>query len=242
MKRLVPALLSALFLVAGCGSTPPPPLPAAPADLLADVAGHLDTQSTFRLTMDTSVPQATSTAKPGPQPLYTVSLSGMWRTADRAGSMTGKLNGVSSTVLVSDGVEYISLSPPQNGKSWLKVDDGGLFGLFDDPTLVAQLLRAYHGLDAPAGARHVSGTIVTAEADTHIADPNLLGALAALPDTVSFDVTADQTGAPTRILFRLTGDAAKTAGTVELRDFGAKAAAVAVPTADQVVEAPNAGG
>jgi hypothetical protein len=226
--------------LSGCGSEPPK-LPADPAGLLADVAGHLDTQSTFRLTMDTTVPQTSSTTV-GPKPQFTVTLTGMWSTATHHGSMAGQLNGVASTVLAANGVEYVSLTPPQGGKTWLKVDGGGLFGLFDDPRLVSQLLRAYHGVDQAAGARHLSGTIVTAEADTHIADPNLLGALAALPDTVAFDVTADRNGAPTKIVFRLAGDSERTSGTVELRDFGAKAPDFAVPTADQVVEAPRAGG
>lgn len=158
--------------------------------------------------------------------------------------MQGTLNGTASTILAADGVEYISLVPGSGapaGKSWLKVDGGdGTFGAFSDPHLVAQLLRAYHGVRlGPAG--HVQGTILTAEADQHIADPNLIASLAGYPDTIAFDVATDATGAPTRIGFQLAGDAAKTSGSVQLLDFGSAPPAVQVPTADQVVEAPAHG-
>lgn len=243
------------WCLAGCAAahTVPPP-PSDAAGLLADAAGHLDTATTFRLTLDTSVPAAQPTATPGPttapgpgatsKPPYRISLSGMWDVAAHDARMQGTLNGTASTILAADGVEYISLvagSGAPAGKAWLKVDGGdGTFGAFSDPHLVAQLLRSYHGLKLSA-AGHVEGTILTAEADQHIADPNLIASLAGYPDTITFDVATDASGAPTRIAFRLAGDAAKTSGSVQLLDFGAAAPTVQVPTADQVVEAPSHG-
>lgn len=168
----------------------------------------------------------------------------MWDATAHDGHMQGTLNGTKSTVLAADGVEYISLvagSGAPAGKSWLKVDGGdGTFGAFSDPHLVAQLLRAYHVVKFSA-AGHIEGSILTAEADQHIADPNLIASLAAYPDTITFDVATDASGAPTHIAFHLGGDSAKTSGSVQLLDFGSAAPAFQVPTSDQIVEAPSHG-
>jgi hypothetical protein len=235
--------------LSGCGAgTPSSPPPSDAAGLLADAAGHLDAATTFGLTMDTAVPPAQPTATPGaaagPLASYTVDLTGMWNATSHDGTMKGKLNGVASTVLAADGVEYISLAPGSGapaGKTWLKVDGGdGTFGAFSDPHLVAQLLRAYHGVRLVA-AHHVTGTILTSEADQHIADPNLVASLAGYPDTIGFDIATDAAGVPTRIAFQLGLEPARTSGSVVLHDFGAAAPEVQVPTAAQVVEAPAHG-
>lgn len=239
MKRLFTLATSALCLVgltgvAGCGSSHQP-LPKDPATLLAEAAGHLDDQTTFRLDMDMSVP---SSQKP-PTP-YQVKLSGLWSTVDHTGDMTGTLKGVPSTVLSAQGVEYVSLTKGTSGtdKPWLKVDDDGMFGVFDDPHTVSQVLRAYKTVAPGASSGTVTGTFATADADTHIADPNLIAALQGWPDVVRFDVAVDAAGEPTSIVFHLDGDASTTSGTVELRQFGAKVPTLTVPTADQVEEAP----
>jgi hypothetical protein len=226
--------MAGLSGVTACSSDGPAP-PSDPAALLAEAAGQLDGESTFRLVVDTSVPSARKPPTP-----YPVKLSGLWSTTAATGDMTGTLKGVPSTVLTASGVEYVSLakgSAPA-GKTWLKVDGGEMFGVFDDPHAVAQVLRAYRAVATGTGARTLTGTIATTDADTHIADPNLLAALANWPDTVRFDVAVDKHGVPTSVVFHLDGDPAKTSGTVQLRDFGAAVPALEVPTADQVEEAP----
>lgn len=226
-----------LTALAGCGSSPRP-LPGDPATLLSEAAGHLDDQSTFRLVMDMSVP---STAKP-PTP-YEIKLSGLWSTLAHTGDMTGTLKGVPSTVLSAQGVEYVSLpkGSTASDKPWLKVDNDGMFGVFDDPRTVSQVLRAYKTIKPGADPRTLTGTIAMADLDTHIGDPNLLAALGNWPDTVSFDVSVDRDGEPTSVVFHLAGDGSTTTGTVQLRDFGAKVPTLTVPTADQVEEAPANG-
>jgi hypothetical protein len=147
---------------------------------------------------------------------------------------------VPSTVLSAQGVEYVSLAKgatPSN-KPWLKVDGDGMFGVFDDPHTVSQVLRAYTTIKPGTGAGTLTGTIAMAGMDTHIGDPNLLAALGNWPDTVSFDVAVNQDGEPTSVVFHLAGDSSSTTGTVQLRDFGAKVPVLTVPTADQVEEAP----
>jgi hypothetical protein len=240
VKRQVALAASALCLAGlpGCGSSHKP-LPKDPATLLAEAAGHLDDQTTFRLVMDMSVPS--SQLPPTP---YSVKLSGLWSTIAHTGDMAGTLKGVPSTVLSAQGVEYVSLAKgaTPSDKPWLKVDDDGMFGVFDDPHTVSQVLRAYKTIAPGKDPRTLTGTIATAEADTHIADPNLIAALGNWPDTVRFDVAVDQDGEPTSIVFHLQGDSSTTTGTVQLEDFGAKVPTLSVPTADQVEEAPaNAG-
>jgi hypothetical protein len=98
-------------------------------------------------------------------------------------------------------------------------------------------LRAYHEVNVVAEG-HLAGTVDTAEADRHIADPTLLASLTRLPDELRFDVWVDGSGAPSAVAFTLAGSGAVTTGTVRLDSFGTAPVQVSVPTIDQVVQAP----
>jgi hypothetical protein len=259
MERLRAVALGAAMtavagIAAGCTAhAATPSAPADPAAQLAQAAGRLDGTNTFRLTVDTLIPQgsaASATSSPTgapaagpskPVPTESVKMSGVWDIATRLARMDGTLNAVRTTILSSNGVEYVSLTPDvvgRSGKKWLKSDDSNAtFGDFCDPHLVAQLLRAFHAVHE-AGSRHLSGTIETAEADRHIADPNLVASLAGYPSVIRFDLFTDGSGAATRVLFTLSGPGAVTTGTAQLDAFGTTPAQVSVPTIDQVVQAP----
>jgi hypothetical protein len=240
----------ALALVAACTSSNSNPVPGDAAGQLMDAAAHLDGTVTFRLTMHTDVPATTASASASPKVSTspatpsTINLSGVWDTATHTARMDGSINGVATTVLSADGVEYVSLTPgavTASGKKWLKVDNSNAtFGAFYDPMLVSQLLRAYHAVTLTA-PHHLTGTIVTSEADRHIADPNLIASLSGYPATLGFDITTDGAGAPTSVILRLAGDPKAASGTVQLGDFGTRPATVVIPTANEIVQAPPAG-
>jgi len=248
-------LIAAALVLGAGGCTEQQPAGPAPnaGDLLNAAAGRLDGESTFRLTLDTKVPPpSTATAAPtaaaspapGPAPgtLNSVKMSGVWDTATGMARMDGTLNAVSTTILSANGVEYVSLTAAmvkaEGGKKWLKSDNGdATFGDFDDPHVVAQLLRAYHEVHA-VDPHHLAGTLLTSEADEHIGDPNLISSLAQYPDTIRFEVWTDGTGAPTEVLFTLAGGGAVTTGTAKLDSFGTAPPNVSIPTIDQVAEAP----
>ena len=233
----------------GCTSTPSATAGESATTQLAQAAGSLDATKTFNLTVDTRVPRLSGAAQassplPGPSPApstESIKMSGTWDASTGLARMDGTLNSVKTTILSASGVEYVSLVPgtaQSPGKKWLKVDDSdATFGDFCNPHLVAQLLRAYHEVHL-AGSGHLTGTIETAEADQHIADPNLLASLAALPSTVRFDVWTDGSGAPTKIEFALAGSGAVTTGDVRIDSFGTAPAQVSVPTINEVEQAP----
>lgn len=249
----VPVAVAALLVagvVGGCTSTHSVASTESPQTLVQQVAGELDAAKTFRLTVDTLVPKSSPTAtaapKPGPSaPAQTeaVKMTGVWDVTSGLARMDGTVNAVKTTILSASGVEYVSLTSDvtaATGKKWLKVDDSdATFGDFGDPALIAQVLRAFHEVHAVATG-HVAGTIVTSEADQHIADPNLLGWLAQLPDELHFDVWTDGSGAPSAIQFTLTGAGAVTTGTARMDSFGTAPVQVNVPTIYQVVQAPAA--
>ena len=248
-------LIAAALVFGAGGCTKQQPAGPAPnaGDLLNEAAGRLDGETTFRLTLDTKVPPpstatavptaaASSAPAPAPGTLNSIKMSGVWDTATGLARMDGTLNAVSTTILSAKGVEYVSLtaavSKAEGGKKWLKSDNGdATFGDFADPHVVAQLLRAYHAVHA-VDPHHLAGTLLTSEADQHIADPNLISSLAQYPDTIGFDVWTDGSGAPTEVLFTLAGGGAVTTGTAKLDDFGTAPPNVSIPTIDQVAEAP----
>jgi hypothetical protein len=253
MAAAVPAAVTAILAagtLGGCTSTHSVASTESPKTLLQQVAGELDAAKTFRLTVDTLVPKSSPTAtaapKPGPSaPPQTeaVKMSGVWDAATGLSRMDGTVNAVKTTILSASGVEYVSLTSDiasASGRQWLKVDDSdATFGEFGRPRLVAQVLRAFHEVHA-VSAGHLAGTVVVGEADKTIADPNLLGWLAQLPDELRFDVWTDGSGAPTAIQFTLAGAGAVTTGTARLDSFGTAPAQVNVPTINQVVQAPVA--
>jgi hypothetical protein len=251
----LPAAVAAAALLAGalggCTSTHTAASTESPSTLLQQVAGALDATTTFRLTLDTRIPKSTVAAtapaspKPGPSTApqtEAVKMSGVWDVATGLARMDGTINSVKTTILSAAGVEYVSLTPDvaaAEGRKWLKADDSdATFGDFCEPGLVAQLLRADHEVHTVA-AGHLAGTVDTTEADQHIADPNLLASLAALPDELRFDVWTDGSGAPSAVQFTLAGTGAVTTGTARLDSFGTAPAQVSVPTIDQVVQAPG---
>ncbi|MGH3417630.1 MAG: hypothetical protein ACRDSS_14260, partial [Actinocrinis sp.] len=217
---------------------------------LQQATGQLDAAKTFRLTVDTRIPKNTATAgtasaQPGPSaapPSETVKMSGTWDVGTGLARMDGTVNGVKTTILSASSVEYVSLTADvagSSGKKWLKVDDSdATFGDFCNPQLVAQLLRAYHDVHLVTSG-HLSGTIDTAEADQHIADPNLVGSLSGMPPVLRFDVWTDGSGAPTKVEFSLAGSGSVTTGTAALDSFGTVPAQVSVPTINDVVQAPG---
>ncbi|HZP53322.1 hypothetical protein [Actinocrinis sp.] len=233
----------------GCTSSPPATAGESATTQLEQAAGSLDAAKTFKLTMDTRVPKSTGAAaaaspKPGPSPApatESIKMSGVWDASTGLARMDGTLNSVKTTILSASGVEYVSLvagTAQTPGKKWLKVDDSdATFGDFCNPQLVAQLLRAYHEVRLIASG-HLSGTIESAEADQHIADPNLVASLAGLPATLHFDVWTDGSGSPTAVEFTLAGSGAVTTGDVRLDSFGTAPAQVSVPTIDEVEQAP----
>jgi hypothetical protein len=234
----------------GCSSSPPATAGESATTQLQQAAGGLDGIKTFKLTVDTHVPKAgaaaaqNSSPQPGPSPApvtESIKMSGTWDAATGLARMDGTLNSVRTTILSASGVEYVSLVPgaaQAPGKKWLKVDDANAtFGDFCNPHLVAQLLRAYHEVRLIASG-HLSGTIDTAEADQHIADPNLVASLAGLPSTLKFDVWTEGSGLPTKIEFSLAGAGAVTSGDVRLDSFGTAPAQVSVPTINEVEQAP----
>ena len=206
-----------------------------------------DAAATFQLTVDVRIPSSaaspsgtvspSSTAPPGAT--SAVKMSGVWDAATSLARMQGTVNAVPTTILSAAGVEYVSLTPAMaaaSGKKWLKADNSNAtFGDFWDPHVVAQLLRAFHEVRT-VSAGHLGGTIDTAEADQHIADPNLVGSLAGYPDVIRFDLWTDGSGAPARVLFTLAGAGPVTTGTAQLDSFGTAAPQVDVPTIDQVVQ------
>ena len=249
-------LIAAALVLGAGGCTKQQPAGPAPnaGELLNAAATRLDGQNTFRLSLDTKVPPpSTATAvptaeAPGPVPLptsgslNTIKMSGVWDTATGMARMDGTLNSVATTILSANGVEYVSLTAAvakvEGGKKWLKSDNGdATFGDFDDPHVVAQLLRAYHEVHA-VDPHHLAGTLLTSEADEHIADPNLISSLARYPDTIRFDVWTDGSGGPTEVLFTLAGAGSVTTGTAKLDSFGTTPPNVSIPTIDQVAEAP----
>lgn len=244
------AALGAAGSLGGCSSSPPATAGESATTQLEQAAGNLDAARTFKLTLDTHVPKGTGAAanagaQAGPSPApstESVKMSGIWDTATGLARMEGTLNAVKTTILSASGVEYVSLAPgtaQSPGKKWLKVDDSdATFGDFCNPQLVAQLLRAYHEVHLVASG-HLAGTIETAEADQHIADPNLVASLSGLPSTLRFDVWTDGSGVPTRIAFTLAGTGAVTTGDVSLDSFGTAAAQVSVPTINEVEQAPT---
>ncbi len=186
------AATAGAFGLGGCSSSPPATAGESATTQLQQAAGSLDATKTFKLTVDTHVPNGpgavqTSSPQPGPSPApstESIKMSGTWDAATGLARMDGTLNSVKTTILSASGVEYVSLIPgtaQSAGKKWLKVDDANAtFGDFCNPQLVAQLLRAYHEVRLVASG-HLSGTIETAEADQHIADPSLVASLARLP-------------------------------------------------------------
>ncbi|HEV2347770.1 MAG TPA: hypothetical protein VGS97_27015 [Actinocrinis sp.] len=244
------AAMLAAGVLGGCTSTPSTASTESPTTLLQQVASELDAAKTFRLTVDTLVPKSSPTAttapKPGPStPAQTeaVKMSGVWDVTSGLSRMDGTVNAVKTTILSAAGVEYVSLTSDiaaVEGRKWLKVDDSNAtFGEFGQPGLVAQVLRAFHEVHA-VSTGHLAGTIVTGEADEHIADPNLLGWLGQLPDELRFDVWTDGSGAPSAIQFTLTGAGTVTTGTARLDSFGTAPVQVNVPTINEVVQAPAA--
>ena len=243
------AVTAGAFGLGGCSSSPPATAGESATTQLQQAAGSLDATKTFKLTVDTHVPNGpgavqTSSPQPGPSPApstESIKMSGTWDAATGLARMDGTLNSVKTTILSASGVEYVSLIPgtaQSAGKKWLKVDDANAtFGDFCNPQLVAQLLRAYHEVRLVASG-HLSGTIETAEADQHIADPNLVASLAGLPPTLRFDVWTDGSGTPTKIEFALAGAGAVTTGDVRLDSFGTAPAQVSVPTINEVEQAP----
>ncbi|HXR73728.1 hypothetical protein [Actinocrinis sp.] len=243
------AATAGAFGLGGCSSSPPATAGESATTQLQQAAGSLDATKTFKLTVDTHVPNGpgavqTSSPQPGPSPApstESIKMSGTWDAATGLARMDGTLNSVKTTILSASGVEYVSLVPgtaQSAGKKWLKVDDANAtFGDFCNPQLVAQLLRAYHEVRLVASG-HLSGTIETAEADQHIADPNLVASLAGLPPTLRFDVWTDGSGTPTKIEFALAGAGAVTTGDVRLDSFGTAPAQVSVPTINEVEQAP----
>lgn len=242
--------LIAAALIFGAGGCTTHRQPAGPApnagDLLNEAAGRLDGQTTFRLTLDTRVPppstsSAAPTAAPAPGTQNTIKMAGVWDTATGLARMDGTLNAVATTILSANGVEYVSLTAAMaksSGKKWLKSDNGdATFGDFDDPHVVAQLLRAYHEVHA-VDPHHLAGTLLTSEADQHIADPNLVSTLNQYPASIGFQVWTDGSGAPTEVLFTLAGAGSVTTGTAKLDSFGTAPPDVSIPTIDQVAEAP----
>ncbi|HEU5355627.1 MAG TPA: hypothetical protein VFU65_14245 [Actinocrinis sp.] len=250
-SALVVALAAAAgaFGLGGCSSTPPATAGESATTQLEQAAGNLDGIKTFKLTVDTHVPKGggaaqTSSPQPGPSAApstESIKMSGIWDTATGLARMEGTLNSVKTTILSASGVEYVSLVPgavQSPGKKWLKVDDSdATFGDFCNPQLVSQLLRAYHEVRLISSG-HLSGTIETAEADQHIADPNLVASLAGLPSTLRFDVWTEGSGAPTKIQFTLAGGGPVTTGNVSLDSFGTAPAQVSVPTINEVEQAP----
>jgi hypothetical protein len=245
----VAASAAVLAALAGCTSHPSATANESASTQLQQAAGALDGTGTFRLTVDTRIPEgaaaATSSPLPGPsaQPVTaSVKMSGVWDVRTRRAKMDGTLNSVNTTILSADGVEYVSLTADvagRSGKKWLKADDSdATFGDFCNPKLVAQLLRAYHEVHQVA-AGHLSGTIETSEADQHIADPNLVASLAGYPESIGFEIWTDGSGAPTKIQFTLRGAGAVTTGTASLDAFGTAPAQVSVPTIGEVVQAPG---
>lgn len=249
MLFAVAAALGAAGVLGGCSSSPPATAGESAKTQLEQAAGNLDAAKTFKLTIDTRVPRSTGVTAaasplPGPSPAPSteaVKMSGTWDTTTGLARMDGTLNAVKTTILSASGVEYVSLAPgsaQSPGKKWLKVDDSdATFGDFCNPQLVAQLLRAYHEVHL-VGSGHLSGTIETAEADQHIADPNLVASLSGLPSTLGFDVWTDGSGAATQIDFTLSGPGAVTTGKVRLDSFGTAPAQVSVPTINEVEQAP----
>lgn len=249
------AVLAATAL-GGCTTSHPAAAPtASAATQLQQAAGVLDAAGTFRLTVNTLVPEnapnATATAaapanpRPGPSaapPTESVKMSGVWDVGTGLARMDGTVNAVKTTILSAAGVEYVSLTPEvtaASGRQWLKSDDSdATFGDFCQPQLVSQLLRAYHEVHVVATG-HLAGTVETAEADQHIADPTLIASLDSLPGELRFDVWTDGSGAPTAVLFTLAGSGAVTTGTARLDSFGTAPAQVSVPTINQVVQAPQ---
>lgn len=169
-------------------------------------------------------------------------MSGVWDADTRLARMDGTLNAVKTTILSASGVEYVSLTSDvaaASGRKWLKSDDSdATFGDFCQPGLVAQLLRAYHDVHVVA-AGHLAGTVDTAQADEHIADPTMLAWLAGLPDELRFDVWTDGSGTPSAVQFTLAGSGPVTTGTARLDSFGVAPAQVTVPTISEVVQAPG---
>jgi hypothetical protein len=250
----LPATVAAAALLVGalggCTTTHTAASTVSPSALLQQVAGALDATKTFRLTVDTHIPKgtptATAAASPQPGPSATpqseaVKMSGVWDVATGLARMDGTVNAVKTTILSAAGVEYVSLTPDvaaAEGRKWLKADDSNAtFGDFCEPGLVAQLLRADHEVHTVT-AGHLAGTVDTAEADQHIADPNLLASLAAMPGELRFDVWTDGSGAPSAVQFTLAGAGPVITGTARLDSFGTAPAQVSVPTIDQVVQAP----
>lgn len=229
----------------------------SPSTQLDHAAGALDAAKTFRLTVDTLIPKAsagatapatgTATAAPHPgpsaaTPTEAVKMSGVWDADTRLARMDGTLNAVKTTILSASGVEYVSLTSDvaaASGRKWLKSDDSdATFGDFCRPGLVAQLLRAYHDVHVVA-AGHLAGTVDTAQADEHIADPTMLAWLAGLPDELRFDVWTDGSGTPSAVQFTLAGSGPVTTGTARLDSFGVAPAQFTVPTINEVVQAPG---
>ncbi len=252
----LPAVLAAALVagaLGGCTSTHTAASTESPSTQLAQVAGALDAAKTFRLTVDTLVPKgdpdavpATAPASPksgpsAPPQTEKVKMTGVWDVTTGLARMDGTLNSVKTTILSAAGVRYVSLTAElaaRTGRKWLKVDGAdATFGDFTRPSVVAQLLRAYHDVRAAAPG-HLTGTVQMAEADQHIADPGLLGWLTSLPETLRFDVWTDGSGAPTAVQFSLVGSGAVTTGTARLDAFGTASPQVSVPTIDQVLQAP----
>ncbi len=242
-------MLGAAGALGGCSSSPPATAGESAATQLEQAAGNLDAAKTFNLTVDTRVPKitgaaATSSPLPGPSPApstETIKMSGTWDVGTGLARMQGTVNSVTTTILSASGVEYVSLVPgtaQSPGKKWLKVDDSdATFGDFCNPQLVAQLLRAYHEVHLVSSG-HLAGTIESAEADQHIADPNLVASLSGLPSTLRFDVWTDGSGTPAKVEFTLAGAGAVTTGSVRLDSFGTAPAQVSVPTINEVEQAP----
>ena len=253
--RVALAFVLAAAALGGCTNSHSQPAATgqSPAASLEQAAGALDAATTFRLTVDTLIPQgapaatapATSaTPRSGPSApprSEAVKMSGVWDVSTGLARMDGTVNAVKTTILSAAGVEYVSLTADvasASGRKWLKADDAdATFGDFCQPRLVAQLLRAYHEVHLIV-AGHLAGTVETAEADQHVADPVLLASLAGLPDELRFDVWTDGSGAPTAVQFTFAGSGAVTTGTARLDSFGAAPAQVSVPTIDEVVQAP----
>jgi hypothetical protein len=254
--RAALALALAATALGGCTDSHSHPAAAgqSPATRLTQAAGALDAENTFRLTMDALIPQGGPTAtappasaapRPGPSVAprtEAVKMSGVWDVGTGLARMDGTIDAVKTTILSAAGVEYVSLTSDvvaASGRKWLKSDDANAtFGDFCQPQLVAQLLRAYHEVHVIT-ADHLAGTVETAEADAHIADPVLIASLAGLPDKLRFDVWTDGSGAPTAVQFTFTGSGAVTTGTARLDSFGVAPAQVSVPTINQVVQAPG---